>query len=87
MLQVYRDNSKVAIAIDTNLSVDCEGLKGAILRFSFECGQPYLADSLTRYIRRLLEDNVARVRKNAYNEGWADAKAKRAKQTHFSPWL
>jgi len=46
----------------------------------------YQAELLTRQLNKHLNDELSRVRRDAYNEGWKDAKAKRAKRTQFTGW-
>ena len=42
------------------------------------------AELLMRHINKLLDDSVEQAHREAYNLGWADAKSKRRKKTHFS---
>lgn len=54
--------------------------------FTHNCVHGYLAglmrDQYERHMRSVLEN----VRKDAYNQGWKDAKAKTKKATWFKGW-
>jgi len=87
LITVARDNTKVVISIETALANDCAGTKIATIPFSWECGHPYLADALARYIDDRLGRAIECARCAEYNKGWADAKAHSKKRTSFSDWL
>lgn len=52
-------------------------------QFSFNCGGEAYAGLLTKALRDALGDAVQAVRREAYEEGWRDAKAKTAKRDYF----
>lgn len=45
--------------------------------FWYECGSQIEAIALGQYLQSILDDTVERIRSQAYNQGWADAKAKK----------
>ena len=87
MITIKRDNEKVVIEVDTDLANDCAGHTYSLIPFLWNTEQPYLADVLCRYIRKLLQDRVRTIREQEYERGWKDAKSKRAKETWFSSEL
>lgn len=87
MLKLYRDNDKVVFRVNTTLARDCDGKEKASIPFSWSCGQPYLADALTQYLRALLEAVIQEARRESYESGWRDAKSHRTKEIRFSDWL
>lgn len=46
----------------------------------------YQAELLTRQLNDQLQKKLEAIRKEAYEQGWKDAKAKSAKKTWFSRW-
>lgn len=54
--------------------------------FTHECGQDYLASLMCDQYERHMRSVLEKVRKEAYNQGWKDAKAKNKKATWFKPW-
>ena len=84
MISIRRDNGDLAVRIETNLPLDCEGKKSATFVCTFAVGYPYNAELLKRHIQALLSDHLEAIRFAAYEAGWGDAKAKRKKKTHMS---
>ena len=78
VLKLWRDGSQVQIRVETRLN------GGTVFPLSFETGRAYVADLLLRYFSDLLTHRMKDIRADAYAQGWADAKAKRAKETWFS---
>lgn len=52
--------------------------------FQFPAGSRWAAKLLVNHIARTLFERMKALRAEAYAEGWADAKAKRAKASWFS---
>lgn len=46
----------------------------------------YQAELLKKQLDSHLSSNLERIRREAYNEGWKDAKAKVKKKTWFAGW-
>ena len=84
MIRIKRDNEKVVLLFDTGLPHDCEGKTTVAWDFTVTTPAPYYAQLVTDYYRDRLRSEMQRIRREAYEEGWADAKAKRKKQDWFS---
>ena len=78
MITLTRDGTKVVLRFDTTVQVD----RPAIL-FTWNAGTELFAALLTRQVASDLSDAMVAARREAYNQGWADAKSKRAKQGWF----
>jgi hypothetical protein len=87
MLNVKRDDTKAVIDIETDLPFDSEGKKVSTFGFVFEMQSPSRAELLVCYIRNRLEREMVKVRHDAYEQGWRDAKSHRTKETWFADWL
>ena len=78
-IRVRRDGSKVSLMT--------EGVKGHNCFFSFHAPDEFYArlveSAMYDELRKLVQD----IRKESYERGWKDARAKRAKETYHSPWL
>lgn len=55
--------------------------------FTFHCGGDVYAGLLTEHLRKRLGNLVEEARREAYEQGWKDAKAKRSKSDWFSRTL
>lgn len=78
-LQVARQGDKVVVKLPTVLD-----------RFyTFEIQMPHdtSAELLARDMDARLDTAVRAARQTAYEQGWADAKAKRKKRDYFGTWL
>jgi len=84
MIRINRDNEKVVLLFDTDLPHDCKGSTTVAWDFRVTTPAPYYAQLVTDYYRDRLRSEMQRIRREAYEEGWADAKAKRKKQDWFS---
>lgn len=51
--------------------------------FTFNCGNSEYAGLLTGKMKTALFEEMQRIRREAYEQGWSDAKAKRAKNDIF----
>jgi hypothetical protein len=78
-LQVSRDGTQVVVKLPTVLDK----------HYTFRIDQPHdtAAELLARDMDRRLEDAIRLAREKSYAQGWADAKAKRARATYFGNWL
>lgn len=79
MLAIVRDNSDVIVKLDLHVPT----YETRVFGFTFKCGNEVYAGLLTQAMREAVSDALMAARKQAYDQGWADAKAKRAKQTWF----
>lgn len=58
-----------------------------IYHFRWETGSDVCSSLLTQHARTTLSDKLRAIRKEAYNRGWKDAKAKTKKEEWFSGWF
>ena len=80
MIEITRKDTEVGVRIDLELSCD-----RPVLFFTRNETYGYQAALLENRIKHLLEKKLSSIRKRAYEEGYKDAKAKRAKKTEFCP--
>jgi len=83
MLRVSREDTLVVLSVETGLPYDCEGTKTTTFRFSWNAGSPHFAQLLMEYILNIVETRIRIARTDAYNKGWEDHKAHKAKQAWF----
>jgi len=76
---VKREDSKVRIRVD----IEVPGEGRVYYMLSIELGNRFYAAFVADAIREQFNDHMARVRREAYEAGWKDAKAKRRKQKWF----
>jgi hypothetical protein len=79
-LRVRRDGSDVEVSISSHIPTWEE----RVFPFSFNCGNEAYAGFLTKHIQDVIGNAVANARREAYEQGWKDAKAKRVKNDWFS---
>jgi hypothetical protein len=78
MLSFWREESKVVVHVQHGIFDNNVGFS-----LNIESGQPYQAELLLRALRDNLEKRLIDIKKQAYEEGWKDAKAKKKKQIYF----
>jgi hypothetical protein len=66
---------------DTKVVVTLTATTGWTFTFSHDAGHKAWAELLAESLRKTRDDAEAKIWQNAYNQGWADAKAKRPKMT------
>lgn len=79
MIQFTREGTKVRIEISSN------ALSKSFL-FYHECGQDHFASLMDDSYQERMSQSLERIRREAYNQGWKDAKAKVKKESWFSGW-
>jgi hypothetical protein len=80
MLEIKRVNSRVHLDIQT-------GVLDKYYTLDLNCSNDLHAELLRRAFDAKLEKELQRIRRNAYNQGWKDAKSKKVpKATWFSKW-
>lgn len=79
MFTFSRDSSKAFVRVDTGLKTS-DNYETPIFPFAWECGGEWQAILLVRHLWKKLSEWRIALREEAYRQGWADAKAKRAKQ-------
>lgn len=55
--------------------------------FTHSCGHDYLAGLMRDQYEKHMNSAIESIRRESYNKGWKDAKAKTKKQTWFSGWF
>lgn len=76
-LRVYRSGAEVHFALKLSTV-------GGDFIFALRVPEEWAAMLLVQAISKQLFDAMSAIRKNAYEQGWRDAKAKRAKEQWFS---
>jgi hypothetical protein len=79
MIEVNRKDNEVEIKV----TLLVPHYDNRVFTFSFNCGAAVYAGLLTQHIKNEIWTHVKKLRAEAYEQGWADAKAKRQKQTWF----
>ncbi len=79
MIEINRKGETVRVEIDTNLRVD-----KPIIVFERKENYEFIAQLIVDKIEKELRNAIERERREHYERGWADAKAKKAKETVFS---
>lgn len=77
LIRFERDGSSVNVFID-------EGPMGYQFVFKYTCGSDWSADLLKRHYHNKLTKVVESIRKEEYDRGYKDGRAKKAKATWFS---
>lgn len=79
MISFTREGSVVTAQIEANVGVDKR-----FFRFTVSLSDDVYASMLRENFDHYLRDKVKSIREEEYEKGWADAKAKRKKQTWFA---
>lgn len=79
MINFKRDGKKAVVRIDLSVPEYEE----RSFPFAFNCDGEVYAGLLTRAMRTAFSDAVKAARKEGYDQGWKDAKAKRASCSWF----
>ncbi len=84
-MRIYRNRNVVGIQIETDLPYEtgCTTL----FNFSLNCSDTQYAELLKRYIDDRLRKAIVKTRREEYERGWRDARAKIKKQTDFNEAL
>ncbi len=83
MLEIKRDGNSAIIHMDTDLPHN-RPYVNTLWVFKSEEGSPWHAELVVRYLKNRLKECVKQIRRDAYEQGWKDARAKRVKETWFS---
>ena len=83
MIQFKRDGTNAVCAV----TIPVPTMDRRIYRFRFETGTEEYAALLTEAMRTEFRRIVQKSRKEAYEAGWRDAKARRRKQEYFAGYL
>lgn len=66
------------------VSLDCPA---GTFDATFDALTPWAASLLREALQEKFSDRVKTARRDAYAQGWRDAKAKRKRETWFAGWL
>lgn len=77
MVKLRRDGTKVVAEISCGLET-----AGSLL-FTWDTEREIFAQALYEKMRDAMWSNLKRIRRDAYEQGWKDAKAHRAKESYF----
>ncbi len=85
MIEIKRDGCQVVLHFD----LDVPTYETRVFPLSFGCGSggEVYAGLLARAMQESFGDRVAAARRDAYEQGWKEAKAKRSKAEWFSRLL
>lgn len=82
MIQFSRDGTKVKATV----TVEVPNYDTRLFSFMWECNGEAYAGLLSKRMDARMRDHLEDIRRDAYNDGWKDAKSKRVKQTGFGNW-
>lgn len=71
------------IGADVKITID-SGVGNFV--FTHNCVHGYLSGLMRDQYERYMQSQLEKIRREAYNQGWKDAKAKSKKATWFKPW-
>lgn len=83
MIEIKRSGTQLVISAEIFIGTVGDRTYEA----TWEAGSEAYAGLIRSEIQRNLERRLERIRREAYAQGWKDAKAKRAKKTLFSGQL
>lgn len=77
MIEFKREGTKVVITVES-------GVMNYEFSFNHECNHDHFAVLMRDAYNKHMNEELRKVREQAYNKGWKDAKAKVKKETWFS---
>lgn len=80
MITFARKDGKALCSVEIYIPT----LGNRVFDFEWQCGGEYSAGLLYGAMREQLSEALETARREAYSQGWRDAKAKRAKERWFS---
>lgn len=80
--EIDRNGSAVVIRVDSKL-----GTPKPIFTFYFNCADESWAELLRDYLEKNFRHTIHKIRKESYEDGWSDAKKKKAKRGWHSSCL
>ena len=83
MFKFSREGTRVKITVTASIPNDCT----RDFFCYWETNAEWAAGLLVQLFNKTLSERVSASKQFFYNQGWADAKAKRQKEIWFSPWL
>lgn len=82
VLNICRNGTAVEVTVDSGLAIE-----RSRFQFKWETNSDWAAELLANKLRKRVGDAVQAARKEAYEEGWRDAKAKKSGKQTFFPWV
>lgn len=82
MISFKRDGSTVGIAV----TVQVPNYDGRVYHTQWNAGGEAYAGFLSAAMNEQMREALRNIRKEAYEQGWKDAKAKRTKENWFGGW-
>ena len=82
MIEFKRDGTTIEVLIEVKASQEKRWLP-----FHWNANNELYAELLVENFKHHLIEQMQRARKEAYEAGWKDAKAKQQKETWFGGWL
>lgn len=82
MFTFKREGTQVKLSVEAKSSVAARWYE-----FNWNCSDDVYADLLVKAFELNLEEKMKQARKDAYAKGWADAKAKRKRESWFGGYL
>jgi len=80
MIEFIKDGEEVLVKVNTSSSINWH------IKAKFNCNSELYAALLRQELHSHLNNTLERIRKQAYEQGWKDAKARTKKETWFSGW-
>lgn len=77
MITIERDDKICRVKLQ-------DGPLGYIFPFEYTCDNKFYAELLTRHFDKILDERIEAVRKEEYDRGYKDGRAKRGKASWFS---
>lgn len=80
MIKIGIGASKTQLKVEVNPGLS----DNKVMYLYWECGSDWYAELLRSQVDEKLRTTLQKIREEAYNEGWGDAKKKRQRRTWFS---
>jgi hypothetical protein len=84
MISFRRDNDKVILDFGTDLPNNTAGTVSTVVPLSFTPGSPYIAALLMRYLSERFYAAIEKERREAYDQGWHEARGHKTKRDWFA---
>lgn len=78
MIKIWKNGTQIKLEVDPGMS------DKKVMYFYWECGTEWYSELLRKQLDERLWASLKKIREDAYNDGWKDAKAKKMRQTWFS---
>lgn len=78
MIKVWKSGTQIKLEVDPGMS------DKSVMYFYWNCGTEWYTELLRKQLDERLRASLQKIREDAYNDGWKDAKAKKMRRTWFS---